>query len=416
MKFLQLAIPRPVSAFLLLLVVSFGFLAMVVWSSLEYKWPALIGSAHADPVFADLRSITSNADCFQLESWAVGSTDCDPWSRAYNYPSQLPAILSFLGLGYEDTGVIGVVLSAAFIASWALMVFLTRPTSLTNSHVLINALFLFSPPVLLAIERANSDLLIFSLLVLISFLLLRGLRFFGGGFLVVASSLKLFPLGAIIALLFIQKRKRLLWTTVVLGSALLALALNFNEWLVIARVNPQPGIETGFGASVLFAEFFSTFSIDIAYLARICGAGAFAVAVVIVWRYVERNSSKKLSQLLERLSADLVGSRAHLIVFAVGIGATLSAYILGTSWDYRLIMLLMPIAALSGASPFSESRRTVTLSVSLLVMYLSYPLPLVFQFIGDVLMFFVFCVAGVIVLKGVVSEQGLGHRSRSTVR
>ncbi len=365
-----------------LVVVSSCFFVLCVWASARVKWDVFIGPGAMSPVFADLRVITSNADCVSQTEWAVGSTDCDPWGRAYNYPSQLPRLLNFFGLGYAESGLLGIFQIFALACCWGLLVYVTRGGRLNLRHVALNALALFSPPVLLLVERGNSDILVFCLLVLIGVALSGNRKTLGGFLIVVATSLKLYPLGALLALLLTKGSRHFWWTGLTLAAAVGFVLLNYREWLTIAKLTPQPGFEGGFSSSIIFGQMIALLGFDSEF-SRILGPALFLSSVIVGFVLVTGFERNWMVRSVRGVSSDLLRLPSNRIFFAVGLGSLLTTYILAASFDYRLVLLLMPIAALSGATSRPKCASLGSAWVLLAILYLTYPLPLGFQLIGD---------------------------------
>ena len=131
-----------------------GVIAALGWTPV---WQAL-GLPSMSPAFADLRTVQG-----ALATLAEGgdpriANPGDPWGRAFNYPPVWLAIARALRLGSETAylGFVGIYLSLYIAAStWLLHRF--------PSWVLLLACL--SGAVLLGIERGNTDLLIFALVL-----------------------------------------------------------------------------------------------------------------------------------------------------------------------------------------------------------------------------------------------------------
>lgn len=98
--------------------------------------------------FGDLVHITAAAQC--PGGGVLGSNSCDPWQRYFNQNPDLPTVLNFLRLSNES--LLGV-LAVVFIVF--LLLHTTKKEKTPNLGVPI---FLFSPVVVLAIERGNEVL------------------------------------------------------------------------------------------------------------------------------------------------------------------------------------------------------------------------------------------------------------------
>ena len=396
-------------AHLSLAVVLGGFSALAVWVSISIKWKTLVGDAAISPVFADLRLFTSNADCVTDDSWAIGSAVCDPFDRPYNYPSQLPRILNALGLGYESSGILGIALLFVFVLFSGLLLYSTRGPQLRIAHVSLGALCLFSPPVMILIERGSSDILVYSVLVA-SGLALAGRKFVSAGLMVVlGTGFKLYPLGAVVAFMTVNRKHRWVVTSlVILGGALVTL-LNLSEWLVIVTLTPRPYSEGGFGSEIVVGQLLYFLGIDSYLFARIAGPAVFISFGVVLSIVIARFPKLRLSAYLRSVADSLEANPRNKIFFALGSGALLGGYILASSYDYRLTLLLMPILALSGLKGGQGATPTLLTALMVSLMYLSFGLPSGYLLVGDFIGFATFVCLFAILARLSFSRDYLGN-------
>ena len=378
-------------------VLSTSFVLLVLWLSVSVHWELAIGKASMSPVFADLRVITSQVDCIIADpGWAVGSTECDPFGRAYNYPSQLPRMMAFLGIGYASTGIIGMGLACLFALSWALVVKMTAVSPFRVAHLSIAVTCLISPPVLLLIERGNSDALIFSLLTLIGFLISKE-RFLVSGVLIgLATALKLYPFGAIFGLLMSRSKRRITLAVTFILFALFLVLINYREWILVASSTPRPGLEGAFGSSLLLEPLFREILVNYELVARIVGPIVLILATSLVVFVSIRHPKNCLSLLISSTVYALNRDLRSRGFFAIGMGAILCGYGIAANYDYRMSLLILPILALSGT--FQEARDPGFVLALLMVgmLYLTYPIPYGFQVLGDVIGFVLFPMMGAI--------------------
>src|SRR5262245_40094403 len=196
-------------------------LYVMIVSSLG-DWQYIGVPAGMRPIFADWHAVLIAADCHKLGRNVFVENPCDNWARPHVYGS-LWLQLGRLGLGVRDVFWLGLLINAAFML---LAVVLINP--LTVGELLLGVAILLSPAIMLAIERANSDLIIFGLVVLAAWLV-AGHRRYGqiGGLLVTSLSvfLKFYPavLFGIIALVARNRKQFLI--AVIGGLCLLAVWL-----------------------------------------------------------------------------------------------------------------------------------------------------------------------------------------------
>lgn len=177
--------------FLLALV---GFVALTAHGGLWEKF----GVEHMRPFFAD--TVTTLA---ASETWAEGGDPYednyrDPYKRPHSYGPWWLWAAKF-GLERRDAWWLGTLQVLAFLAAAAAVLAPRTPT-----RAAVALLLLLSPATLLGMERANSDLVVFVLLVLGAWTAARWRGaagdVAGGAVLVAAGALKFYPLVSVVAL------------------------------------------------------------------------------------------------------------------------------------------------------------------------------------------------------------------------
>ena len=119
-------------------------------------WPRL-GVPSGPSLFFDARNVTAAWECARLGYDPLYDSPCDPWGRPLNYPRPW-LLLGVLGLDQSHTFAFAAVLVAAMFVSFSLLV--GRVPAGTG---IVMALAACSPAVMLAVERANMDIAMFSL-------------------------------------------------------------------------------------------------------------------------------------------------------------------------------------------------------------------------------------------------------------
>jgi hypothetical protein len=179
------------------------------------------------PPFMDTVFITHAIDCVLAgqDPYVVGSFD--PWGRVYNYP---PIWLDarYLGVSSRSTNLIGTALALLTVISCT---FLFRAR--TWSSALIIFLAIISRSVLFALERGNTDELIFFLLVFGLFLIDQqrpALKSPLIGLLIaILTVLKVYPL--VVSLIFIGKRNGVIKMLLAVTASVVALLLTSGHRL-----------------------------------------------------------------------------------------------------------------------------------------------------------------------------------------
>ncbi len=125
-------------------------------------WPRL-GVPSGPSLFFDARNLTAAWECQRLGYDTLYDSPCDPWGRPLNYPRPW-LLLGSLGLDQSHTFTLAVVLIAAMFVLFA---FPRAECQAARASCWRCAAC--SPAIMLAVERANMDVAMFSLMA-ISFL------------------------------------------------------------------------------------------------------------------------------------------------------------------------------------------------------------------------------------------------------
>jgi hypothetical protein len=192
---------------------------------------------------------------------------------------------------------------------------------------------LASPPVILAMERGNNDLVIFLLLAASVWLVTRGARagiVGGGALMVIAAALKLYPLVALPALAARKVSRRCAWWVVGGTAAVCAWVLldSLDVYQRVAEMAPNPLtiFAYGFGLSLYMLREFSSQG---QYL-LIGGGPLIGVAAWICWRW--RRDWWSLLPLSGFTTA----------CYVAGGLAWAFCYFGTSNFAYRMVLLLLP--------------------------------------------------------------------------
>ena len=276
--------------------------------------------------FADLRSITGGAESFALGHDPLYENPRDPWNRLMNYPRIWQASFA-LGINQSHTQYIGGIIAVLFF-SGVLIAFI----AVDRVTALILAIVIFSPAVLLGIERGNIDLFMFFLLALA---LLAG-RFntvAALAFILLATILKIFPIFGLSYLLKEEKRRFFLLVLLALALLVAYIVLTFDDLQQIFKATPrQSVISYGLNVGWMWVSDRSYLLGSITRLVSYC-----LVALVII------------SALFLRFSKNVsTAMRDNKYIDAFRIGASIYAgtFLLGNNWEYRLMFLIFTIPQL----------------------------------------------------------------------
>ena len=331
------------------LIPSGGWKIFGIWTE-----PSVIGWSTG---FADLAYITATADCM---SAGTDIATCDPYGRPFTPYTVIPSsVLRALGLGLQQTGVLGVglaVIWVALVGALSLLVVTRWHRGGASGAVgLIAALaaitlLAISPAVLLGVERGTVDILIAALAAAGLLLFARPAsgavtKTVGAIALLIASILKYFAVG--VFAVFLAPR-RWSWIGAAAGAATIVFLIWNFEDLLVAQGTARSTI-----VSTTRIMFSSTTGIvtwlvpdPLAFtppanqvlnptLLKAVGALIFLalIALFVALLHKSQTSNKQIDDAPWYL---IVGGSFILAV----------PYLLGESNDYRLLFLVLPLAGI----------------------------------------------------------------------
>jgi len=318
------------------------------------------------PPFADLITITGSVDCLRAGLDPYVYSGFDPWGRLYNYPKIWLTIFNFLGIDRSATNVVGILYILLFYITTLPLLgrFMKRPRM---DRIFLLLLFILSPLVLLLLERGNSDILIY-VLVLVSVYYVRRLSFIrqdiriclAYGLIVLAGILKIYPVFLLLLLFFekISVRQRLIILSFSLVILCAYFSFTFDDLLFISRNTPKD--ETiSYGKNVLLQNYFS------GRLLILISNGLLLSVFFAAW-YVSSKYSKSLNHLLETETGS--GSSA-LLLFTAGGLIYAGTFFIGNNYDYRLVFLLLTLPLLLRLFDGNKKIISTVLGLFLLAYY-----------------------------------------------
>ena len=305
---------------LLLVLVLTGLCAIGLWPDVLET----MGLSFHRQWFLDSYAILAANDAAALGADPAAPNALDVLNRPHAY-SDWWLGLRWLGLTREDNFLFGGLAGLAFLGVALAVV---RPASYRAAGLL--AVALLSPPCLIALQRANNDLVIFALLGA-GLLALRAemrparLALFAA-LVVVATGLKYYPAAALGGLLVVLPWRRTTIAIFLLGLAAALLVL-FSERASIGRgMFTLPMSFYQFGAPVLWRDLaLGGRTMTILALGLIGLGGILAVS---------RSWTRDLADATR-------GPEAERLLFAVGACLLLGCFLAGTSYVYRWIFALL---------------------------------------------------------------------------
>ena len=329
-----------------------GYFALLLALGGHAVWDQL-GVPAVSPAFFDLRSVTSGWDCARHHWGAWPVNPCDPGGRPENYPRVWMAA-SILGLGEEDTYLIGSLIAVVFF----LAAILVLPRGAPLGDALIYGIALCSPAVMFGVERGNVDIALFSM-VAAAGLVMRRARYgppLASALILVAAVLKLFPIAAVGMLARLPRRTAVICAASVAGLFAVYVAATFHDIQTIERVLPQ-GDEYAYGLHIFGG-----------WLGRLVAGGQMWDAALVILAIAAAIALRR--RLRNHLST---GPSRELDLFWAGAGIYVFTFALGRSSDYRLVFLLLTIPQLVRWASARQALPIATLCGIFLTLWLPSP-------------------------------------------
>jgi Glycosyltransferase family 87 len=308
------------------------------------------------PYLADARLITAAAESHALGYDPLIRNPRDPWGRPMNYP-RVWQLLFYLRLCQADTIYFGVIFAAVFFSG----VFLITK-NIDRSTAWLMTCAVFSPAVLLGLERGNNDLLVFFLLSLAVYVVKKSRV---GTTVVIGLSfvLKLYPIFGLA--IFLRERKRV-FLAIMMSSIIVCgiyTMIVFDELRLIRLATPTT---TALGLS---------YGLDVAWMrAGTSRPDATIVLRIVSYAAVLLTAAFSLFHAGRRVDS-MDDQNGHMDSFRVGASAYIGTFLIGGNWDYRLMILLLVIPQLMSwrRSPWNGARYIAITTMLCLLMALWAP-------------------------------------------
>ena len=315
---------------------------LVVQAFILLSWGAL-GSGGLNPFlktvgvvplhvpFGDFRTISAGVQFYEQGGDPYADGRYDFMGREFNYPP-IWLNLSFLGVSPEAVSYIYFIFASLF--SLALLFLFWRAD---YAGWYLSFLFILSPPVLLALERCNNDLLMFFLIVLGIWIGRKTVgklpNFLCGVLILCATFLKVFPVFAFYCLVR-ENWKASLRLLVPFGIISGAYFVSIKTILDLIKENTPWSLYLSFGVNVIPEYFADKFS----------GVALFQGSLLLVLAWVFAAAGIVLAYQIGRqaiFTDDLDEYDATL--FRTGGAIYIAVFLLGSSYDYRLMFLLLTL-------------------------------------------------------------------------
>lgn len=304
------------------------FAASAISLMLSGGWTALeaLGVNPLTLAWADARTITGAGVALEQGLDPLITNPGDPWGRVMNYPRAW-LILAQSGIRPEHTWILAWTFFTALLAGLFTLRALAQDR--TTSYLLL--LSIFAPTTWLALERANNDALIFGIACGTAYL--AALRpTLASGLIAIAALLKLYPIVALVAHLREKPRSGLKYA-IPLMALFTAYVLATWHDLQLIRAGTLRAPELAYGIETAPSIIAKNSPIT---LSLALWVAAFILLIACTAGYRLRSTT--------RLGA--TGNPFRLAAFRIGSAIYLGSFLIGSSFDYRLMFLIMTIPQL----------------------------------------------------------------------
>ena len=274
------------------------------------------------PAFGDTRALTAGAESLRAGYDPLVANPADPWHRVLNYPRAWQ-VLARLGVTQRNTIAIALAMIAAFVTG--LLFFVDHIDRVT---AWLMALALFSPAVLLGIERANVCLLIFFLCAG-ALVALRRSPPAAALLLTCAGLLKYYPFLGLFCLARAPRRTFLWLCGLMTTTGAVYLALTWRDvCLVLQGIDRGTFLSYGVNVGWMAARELGGSPAAVTLVAA--ASALLLIGVVLVFVRSVRRHVEPSASLPEQ----------HLDGYRLGAVIYIGTFLLGNNWDYRLMFTL----------------------------------------------------------------------------
>jgi len=248
-------------------------------------------------------------------------------------------LLGVFGLDQSHTVILSTILIAAMFVSFALLI--GRVTAGTG---IVLAFAACSPAVMLAVERANMDIALFSI-VTVSILLWRVLPRTGQVaspiFILVGATAKIYPVFALPAFMVSGSRHAARTTLLCLAAFGIYCVYSLRDIAHVAEIATQ-GEQFSYGARILPAHLYHQLGIE-----RWSGPAALKQAIAVVpLALISAAIAIRVHRHLSPRSNETTVAGAPLVALHVGALIYLGTFAAANNFDYRLVFLLLTLPQL----------------------------------------------------------------------
>jgi hypothetical protein len=299
-------------------------------------WP-LLGVPSGPSLFFDARNLTAAWECQRLGYDPLYESPCDPRGRPLMYLRPW-LLLGVFGLDQSHTIVLSAVLVGAMFLTFGALI--DRVPAGTG---IVLAIAACSPAVMFAVERANMDVALFSMIA-VSVLLWRAFpgsaRVVSPALVLLAATTKLYPVFALPAFVIARSRVAARAALASMAAFVLYLLYSYGDVVHVAAIATQ-GQHFSYGSRILLAHLYHQVGADqwagpaaLKQLIAVIPIGLIATAIAI--------------RIHRRMAARPETTVATPALVALHVGALiyLGTFAVANNFDYRLVFLLLTLPQL----------------------------------------------------------------------
>lgn len=304
-------------------------LGVIAWLVQRHGWTATWerwGMVSRDPYFSDLRVITGAIDSLETGYNPMVENPGAPFGQILNHPRIWLFLFQTLGINSTHSLLLGIVL---ILGTLVTLGWITRDIGRWAALYCVG--IFFSPVAMLALERCNTDLLMFFLLGVAFVLASRSIAT-SCAIVVAAFMLKLFPLAGVLLVLREPRRRAQRLAGWVLAAAALYSAITFGDMQRIWAAT-EKGADVSYGYNVLWM-FLRLYHSPWTTFTHVASVTVVIVGLGLAWWRAARNTNP-----------DPPVTRA-LDGYRIGAGVYAGTFLLGNSWDYRMLFFFFALPQL----------------------------------------------------------------------
>lgn len=283
------------------------------------------GVSHMEPLFADTHIVLAASDCNSKGYDVYRENPCDAHNRPHCY-SRLWLCARVFGLTLQHTNIIGGFLAAAFLS---LSVLIVRPQNFLQ--FIFFSMLIFSPSIMLGVERGNMDLLIFIMITIAGFMILSKIllfRLIAFLILLLTTFLKFYPVASFGIFVHTFKAKITFWLTALFTFLIVGIffAATYSDFLQLNNNIPRPSGWLSFGVASFYRSTISGKWLTLSTLLTIF------ILIAMAFKLSPRTAISKSPA--EPLSKTF---------FLLGVFNLTFCFFVNTNYDYRSIFFILTI-------------------------------------------------------------------------